>query len=123
MCVCLCVYVEFSSDLVTARDDTVIQQWLHFPSCPAPGSPSHQSHRSDLSVCMFVQCFCSYSAEVHCSVEWQHGGVRVCLYSGGTSLAGCKGFQCLRSGRLVFMAPCHCSTDEWGLQLQIRVLI
>lgn len=24
---------------------------------------------------------------MHCSVEWQHSGVRVCLYSGGTCAA------------------------------------
>lgn len=49
---------EFSSDLVIARDDTVTQQWLHFPSCPAPVSPSHQSHRA-VEGCV---CLCSFFA-------------------------------------------------------------
>lgn len=47
---------------------------------------------------MFVQFFRSHSAEVHCSIEWQHGRVIVCLYSGGTSLAGGK-LEQLESGR------------------------
>lgn len=53
--------------------------------------PHPTNHACSLEVfCMFVQFFCSYAAEVHCSVEWQHGGVIVCLYSGGTSLVKLK---------------------------------
>lgn len=70
---CACVGPEFSSDLVIARDDTVTQQWLHFPSCPAPVSPSHQSHRA---VEGFV-CLCSFFA--HTLPK------RIVLLSGGTA--------------------------------------
>lgn len=83
--------VESSPLTLSQRDDTLSQQWLHFPSCPAPVSPNHQSHRPLDLFRMFVQFFfsflslCSRSAEAHCSVEWQHSGVIVCLYSGGTA--------------------------------------
>lgn len=58
-----------------------------------------------LSVCIFpAGCFfffflCSNSADVHCSVAWQRGGVRVCLYSGGTSLTASE-FKAFESALL-----------------------
>lgn len=88
---------EFSSDLVIARDDTVTQQWLHFPSCPAPVSPSHQSHRAVegfVCLCSFfllIACrsalFCRVAARRGHSVflQWWHFAGR---------LVGFRRFQC-----------------------------
>lgn len=53
-----------------------------------PQPTNHTAH-STLFICLCSFFFCSRSAEAHCSVEWQHCGVIVCLYSGGTARS-CK---------------------------------
>lgn len=85
-CLCVCVCCEFPADLVTARRYALSTMApLSFLPCSCFPNPPITPHTLRFSYLCAVFFFCSRSSEAHCSVEWQHSGVIVCLYSGGTA--------------------------------------
>lgn len=89
-CLCVCVCCEFPADLVAARRYALstMAPLSFLPRSCFPNPPITPATLPFSYVCADFFFFSPSPLalrEAHCSVEWQHSGVIVCLYSGGTA--------------------------------------